>query len=113
MFFKKRPKQEPYLVRCLTYRIPKEIIDKFDSRCFTQPLPRRADDEMKGEVPLGLWFPLSLMKLLEIEQPARLPSPIQKLAGNRRLWWSLALLASVLAFAGWRFRAVIISSLHH
>jgi hypothetical protein len=55
---------------------------------------------------------------LQAEQQARhdletklLPAPRPTRTGNRRPWWLAAVLVAVLAFAGWHFRAVIVSAL--
>jgi len=59
-----------------------------------------------------------LLALLESEQQARrdletklLPAPRPAPVGKVRVWILLAVLAAVLAFAGWHFRAVIVSAL--
>ena len=60
-----------------------------------------------------------LLAMLEVEQQARhdletklLPAPPKPApSSHRRVWLLLALLLTVLAVAGWRFRAVILSAL--
>ena len=59
-----------------------------------------------------------LLAMLEAEQQARreletklLPAPKPALVGKVRVWILLAVLAAALAFAGWHFRAVIVSVL--
>ena len=59
-----------------------------------------------------------LLALLEAEQAARrdleqrlLPAPRPASVGKVRVWILLAVLAAALAFAGWHFRAVIVSAL--
>ena len=59
-----------------------------------------------------------LLSLLEAEQQARrdletklLPAPRPAPVGKVRAWILLAALAAALAFAGWHFRAVIVSAL--
>ncbi len=59
-----------------------------------------------------------LLTLLETEQQARceletklLPAPKPASVGKIRAWILLAVLAAALVFAGWHFRAVIVSAL--
>ena len=59
-----------------------------------------------------------LLAMLEAEQQARrdletklLPAPKPTLVGKVRMWILLAMLAAALVFAGWHFRAVIVSAL--
>ena len=59
-----------------------------------------------------------LLALLESEQQARrdletklLPAPRPARTGKVRVWTLVALLVAVLVFAGWHFRAVIVSAL--
>jgi hypothetical protein len=59
-----------------------------------------------------------LLVMLETEQAARrvletklLPAPKPALVGKIRAWILLAMLAAALVFAGWYFRAVIVSVL--
>jgi hypothetical protein len=59
-----------------------------------------------------------LLALLEAEQQARreletklLPAPRPAPTGKVRVWILLAVLAAALVFAGWHFRAVIVSAL--
>ena len=59
-----------------------------------------------------------LLAMLEAEQQARreletklLPAPRPAAVGKVRVWILLAVLAVALAFAGWHFRAVIVSAL--
>ena len=59
-----------------------------------------------------------LLSLLEAEQQARreletklLPAPRPTPTDKGRLWTLLVFLAAALAFAGWHFRAVIVSAL--
>jgi hypothetical protein len=59
-----------------------------------------------------------LLAMLETEQAARreletklLPAPRLTLVGKVRAWILLAVLAAALVFAGWHFRAVIVSAL--
>lgn len=59
-----------------------------------------------------------LLALLEAEQAARrdletklLPTPRSAPTGKVRVWALVVLLAAALAFAGWHFRAVIVSAL--
>lgn len=59
-----------------------------------------------------------LLAMLESEQQARceletklLPAPRPAPVGKVRAWILLAVLAAALAFAGWHFRAVIVSAL--
>jgi len=59
-----------------------------------------------------------LLAMLEAEQQARrdletklLPAPRPAPVGKVRVWILLAVLAAALVFAGWHFRAVIVSAL--
>ena len=59
-----------------------------------------------------------LLAMLEAEQQARrdletklLPAPRPASVSNIRVWILLAVLAAALVFAGWHFRAVIVSAL--
>ncbi len=59
-----------------------------------------------------------LLAMLETEQQARrdletklLPAPKPALVGKVRVWILLAVLAAALVFAGWHFRAAIVSAL--
>jgi len=59
-----------------------------------------------------------LLAMLEAEQQARrdletklLPAPKPTPVGKVQVWILLAVLAAALVFAGWHFRAVIVSAL--